>query len=67
MSARSSAYDFEVDFYCALGCREASDGLFLPFCDTTPWPPLFVAAYQEHVDVAAMLITAGADVNAVLM
>jgi hypothetical protein len=28
-------------------------------------PPLFFAAIQKHVDVVAMLIEAGADVNAV--
>jgi ankyrin repeat protein len=29
------------------------------------WPPLLVAAVLKHVDVVAMLIAAGADVNAV--
>jgi hypothetical protein len=28
------------------------------------WPPLFFATIQMHVDVVAMLIAAGADVNA---
>jgi hypothetical protein len=30
------------------------------------WPPLVFAAIQKHVDVVAMLIAAGADVNAVM-
>ena len=48
------AYCAEVGDY-ALGCRKAGAGL---------WPPLFVALFEKHVDVTAMLIAAGADVNA---
>ncbi len=46
----------EVDV-CALGFRALEDGLFTP---------LWVAASQQHVDVVAMLISSGADVNAVM-
>ena len=49
----SDALCDEVDV-CALGFRPLGDGLF---------PLLSVAADQQHVDVVAMLISAGADVN----
>ena len=52
----SDALCDEVDV-CALGFRILGDGLF---------SPLFVALDQQHVDVVAMLISAGADVNAVI-
>ena len=45
----------EVDV-CALGFRTFEDNMS---------SPLAVAAIQQHVDVVAMLISAGADVNAV--
>ena len=45
----------EVDV-CALGFSKLQDGLV---------PPLLVAVDKQHVDVVAMLISAGADVNAV--
>ena len=51
----SDAMCDEVDV-CALVFRTVGDGLF---------SPLVVAAGQQHVDVVAMLISAGADVNAV--
>ena len=46
----------EVDV-CALGFSKLQDGLVSPLC---------VAADREHVDIVAMLIAAGADVNAVI-
>ena len=52
----SDALCDEVDV-CAPGFRTLGDGLF---------SPLFVAADRQHVDVVAMLISAGADVNAVI-
>ena len=44
----------EVDV-CALGFRALGDALVSPLC---------VAVYKQHVDVVAMLISNGADVNA---
>ena len=51
----SDALCDEVDV-CALGFRRLGDNLCSPLC---------VAADQQHVDVVAMLISSGADVNAV--
>ena len=51
----SDALCDEVDV-CALGFRTIGDGLISPLC---------VAAVKQHVDGVAMLISAGADVNAV--
>ena len=53
----SDALCDEVDV-CALGFRTVGvDG---------PFSPLVVAANQQHADVVAMLISAGADVNVVM-
>ena len=53
----SDAFCAEVDV-CALGHRKKG-------CGDCPVTPLAVAVSNDHVNVVDMLISAGADVNAV--